>query len=121
MEELDNLTFEEVQEIIKDFPLEPEGNRIIITLNREVIEDELVLDNNMLAEEQFVIAVGPMAARWLSPGDKILLDLDKMIERKPLDYDQTQVNAQIRVDPIEIEGNHYTFTNDRCVKAKYRS
>lgn len=120
MEELENLSYEEVLEVIKNFPLVPEGNRIVVTLNREVNEDELILDNNTLDEEQYVIAVGPMAERNLQPGDRIILDLEKMVERVPLAHDQTQMSSQIKIDPIEIDGKHFTFTSDRCYKAKYK-
>jgi hypothetical protein len=120
MEEVMNLTAEQVAEIIKDFPLVPYGNRVIITLNREEVDGNLVLSNNTLDDEQYVIAVGPRAAHDTAPGDVVLLDLEKMTVRMPVEHDQYQTTSQIKVDPIEIDGVVYGFVNDNCFKAKYK-
>lgn len=119
-EEVVNLTQKEVLELVKTFPIEPFSNRVIITINRLAQDGNLVLSNNMLAEEQYIISVGAMAARECTPGMKVILDLEKMTVRTPLDHDQTQVNTQIKIDPIEIEGRQFAIVNDNCFKAKYK-
>lgn len=120
MGELRNYSKEEVLELIKTMPIEPMFNKVIITINRVEADGELVLTNDMLAEEQFVLAVGPMAARSVSPGDRVILDLEKMTVRAPLDYDQTQVSTQIKIDPIYVGETQFAIVNDNCFKAKYK-
>lgn len=119
MEEMMNLGEEEVKEIIKDFPLKPFGNRVIVTLNREEVDGNLVLSNNTLNDEQFVIAVGSRVMEC-EPGDVVILDLDKMTVPTQVAHDQYQSVPQIKVDPIEIDGVVYGFVNDNCFKAKYK-
>jgi hypothetical protein len=118
-EESVNLTHEEVLELIKEFPLQPMGNRVIITINKEEEDGNLVLSNNVLSEEQYVVAVGPMAERFVSPGDKVLLDLEKMMVRSPLSTDVEQMSTQIKIDPIEVEDLQFAIVNDNCFKARY--
>jgi hypothetical protein len=118
-EEIVNLSKAEVQELIKNFPLKPFGNRVIITINRLEEEGELITSNNMLAEEQYVIAVGPMAERFTTPGDRVILDLEKLTVKAPVDHDQYQLTSQIKIDPIEIDGLQFAIVNDNSFKAKY--
>lgn len=120
-EEAVNLSYEEVMELIKTFPLEPMSNKVIITINREEEEEGLMLSNNVLSEEQYVIAVGPMAARFVSPGDRVLLDLEKMTVRAPLSTDVEQMSTQIKIDPIVVEDLQFAIVNDNCFKAKYKT
>jgi hypothetical protein len=120
MGELKNVSKEEVLEIISTMPLEPVFNKVFITINTVEVDGELVLTNDTLSEDQYVLAVGPTAARTVSPGDKVVLDLEKMTVRTPLDHDQTQVNTQIKIDPIYINGRQFAIVNDNCFKAKYK-
>lgn len=120
MGELKNYSKEEVAEIIKTMPLEPMFNKVFTTMNTVEPDGELVLSNDMLAEEQYVVAVGAMAARSVEVGQMVVLDLEKMTVRAPLDYDQTQVDRQIKIDPIFIEGKQFAIVNDNCIKAKYK-
>lgn len=119
MEEIMNLGEAEVQELIKDFPIVPFGNRVIITLNREEVDHNLVLSNNMLAERQYVIAVGSRVSEC-KPGDVVLLDLEKMTVKAPSETDQFQLTSQIKMDPIDVDGIVFGFTNDNCFKGKVK-
>lgn len=118
-EEIVNLTEAEVNELAKDFKLKPFGNRVIITINRLESDGKLITSNNMLSEEQYVIAVGPLAERYTQPGDKVILDLEKLTVKAPVDHDQYQVTSQIKIEPIEIDGLQFAIVNDNCFKAKY--
>jgi hypothetical protein len=114
-----NYTQEEVTKIAENFKLKPFGNRVIITVNRVEEEGEVLTTNNIIAEEQYVVAVGPMAERFVAAGDKVILDLEKMTVRTPVDHDQFQVNTQIKIDPIEVDGMRFAMVNDNCFKAKF--
>jgi len=121
MGEQENITEEQLKKLIESFPIEPLANRIVVTINKEEVDTELVTTNNILSEYQYVVAVGPMAERHVSAGFKVCLDLEKMTVRTPLDHDQTQVNTQIKIDPVEVEGIRYAIINDSCIKYKFKS
>lgn len=107
MEEVKNLTQDEVLEMIKDFPVQPTRNKVIITVNVDEYEpDEINLTGDSFAEVQYVIAVGDYC-KDIEAGQKVLLDLRKMM---------TQGN-QIEIDPLEVNGRMYAFINDGMIKA----
>ncbi len=112
MEEIaNNLTQKEVLEIIKDFPLVPLRNRLIITVNVEESDDELDLVGAGLDESQFVIARGSHVFEEIKPGTKVQLDLDKMsIQMGPENY-------QIKIDPVKVNGKVYAYIYDTSIKA----
>ena len=109
MEEVRNITQEEVLEIIKDFPIQPTRNRVIITVNvDEEEDDEINLSGNSFCETQYVIASGNFNSDIL-PGQKVILDIKKMMP--------PNANGQIEIDPIEVNGRMYAFINDNVIKA----
>jgi|SRR5690606_25005516 len=109
MEEVKNLTQDDVLEIIKDFPLKPKRNRLIITVNSEKVEeDEVDLGTNTFCESQYVIAVGDFIQN-IEAGQKVLLDLKAMMSK--------EVMGQIEIDPIEVDGKMFAFIYDSVIKA----
>lgn len=115
MEENTQLSQEEVNEIIKDFPIEPRYNKVIVTLNIYE-EDGLVLEEEGISEVQYIVATGSRSE--YSPGDKVLLDLRKLMVKVPSPTDSTQVIQQIEVDPINVDDRVYAFVDESCIKAK---
>jgi len=118
MEERVNLSQDDVLDVIKDFPLEPSFSRVYITLNKLEADGDLVLSDNVLSDIQYVVAKGPMVT-WLDAGQKVIIDIDKMmvpIQQESTDSYQTVM--QVKIDPIEINGNIYTLIEDRLIKAK---
>ena len=110
MEEVKNITQEEVLEVIKNFPIEPTRNKVIITVNvDEVDPNNIDLSGNSFAQEQYVIAVGDYC-KGLKTGQKVLLDIRKM--------EVPNSGGQIEIDPIEVDGRIYAFINDGIIKAK---
>src|SRR5690554_3302894 len=104
MEEVKNITQDEVLEIIKDFPIEPTRNKVIITVNvDEVDPNNIDLSGNSFAEQQYVIATGAFSKEF-KPGQKVLLDIRKM--------EVPNSGGQIEIDPIEVDGRIYAFIND---------
>lgn len=118
MEEVSNLTQDEVLEIVKNFPLEPPRSKAIITVNIDDVEEEGIEDStSSLSDSQFVMAVGPNMT-WVQPGQKIMLDLRAMMQSKAAMHNQMEENGQIMIDPVEVNGRQYIFIDERVIKAK---
>lgn len=110
-----NLSQRDVNKIIKGFPLVPTFNGIIITLNMDVEEDGLTLSNDGLSETQYIIAKGE-GVRF-PVGQKVLIDLKKLIVNTPVGTDQHQDSSKIEIDPITVDDTVYALVNDRYIKA----
>lgn len=120
MKEQVNLTFENVIEIIQEFPLEPMFNKVIVTLNKGVIEGTLDLSENTITEEQFIIAKGPNVHN-LEVGQKVLLDLDRLMEKRTNPNNVYEEVGMLKFDPIIADGIIYAILEDRFIKAKFKN
>jgi hypothetical protein len=111
MEELAlNLTPEQIEEIVIDFPIIPSRGRVVITVNTDELDD-LDLNGAGLSEVQYVMATGSFAWDELKAGTKVLIDLDKMsVQTGPDEY-------QVKLDPIKIGDRVYAFIHDSFIKA----
>lgn len=107
-------------EIPEFFPWKPTFNKVVITLNKLEPDNKLVLSDNTMSEEQYVVASGWMAEQYVKPGDKVLLDLEKMITTKPNPHDTHEMISTIKVEPIEYEDVTYAIIEDRYIKAIWR-
>lgn len=115
-----NFSIEEVNAIIKEFPLELLGNRVLITVNSE-IATELTVADNTLAEEQYVIAVGPMAERFVKSGDTVILDMPKLMKKRQVPHDQTQVEEVLDLKPFQVGDHTFAEINDQQIRARYKN
>jgi len=115
MEEVANLTQEEVLELVKNFPISPLRNKVIITTNYEEIEEDgIKLTEAIFSPEQYVIAVGSYAKDYLTPGQKVSLDLEAMTVKVPNSNDAYQPQDKIMLKPVEVEGRFYgIITEDK--------
>lgn len=114
------LTRDEVLDIIQTFPLEPMFNRVYITLNREAEDGELVLSDNVLSEVQYVVS-GEVEWRdkKIQPGQKVIIDIEKMmVPVRQESRDSYETVMQVKIDPVEIDGNMFALIEDRFIKAK---
>ena len=119
MEEVKNLTQDDVLELIQDFPIEPMRNRVIITTNTiELEEDEVNLGGAAFHEEQYIMAVGSYTKDFLSPGQKVSLDLEAMTVRIPNDNDAYQPIQRIQLKPVEVDGRMYGVITDDKIEYK---
>lgn len=116
MEEIKNLDLEKVLEVIKDFPVKPRRGRLIITVNVEEADSELVLNNSQFAETQFVLAV-PGNITDINPGDRVLLDVEKMMVFEPVAEDSGERRGHIKLNPIEVNGVMYAIISESVVLA----
>lgn len=120
MEEVMNVSKEEVLEIIKNFPIEPMFNKVIVTLNKEEDIELSFKAETALDEVQYVIAGQIKYGNVeINPGDKVILDLKSM--QKPVRVETTNAYEtvyQIEVDPLFVDGKLFGVINDRSIKAK---
>jgi len=119
MEEIVNLTKEDITKLISNFPIKPHRNNIVITVNTEEPDGELVLTNGQFAESQFILAVGDYFGREsnIKPGVKILLDLEKMMVFEQAENDSHERVGRIKIKPIEIDGTMYAIITDGYILA----
>ena len=99
------------------FPVKPRFNKVIITLDKLEVDGDLILSENTLSEVQTVLAKGGSVLE-LEVGDKVIIDIEKMmVPVKSEDKNAYEVQMQIKVDPIEIDGVIYAIIDDRLIKA----
>ncbi len=111
---------EEVTELLKNFPEEPLFNKVIITANLETPDGGLILSDNVLSDIQYVLAKGG-SARDIELGQKVRIDLEKLMIRVPAPNNSHEFVTQIKVDAIEIDGIIYAIIEDRFIKSKIKT
>lgn len=112
-----NLSKEDVLELIKDFPIKPMFNKVLITLNTLDGNGIIVVDNNMLSDTQFVVAKGDIV-KTVNEGDRIIIDVKKLT--KPVSFErnnQVETAEVADIDAIEIGDMTFAFIEDRVIKA----
>ncbi len=116
MEEIANLTHEDVMEILKnDFPVQPLKHRAIITVNVNDAND-IMFEDNSFSESQYIMAVGDYFKN-VKPGTKVLLDIEKMMEFVEADENTHERRGHIKIKPIQVNGRMYAIITDRVIEA----
>lgn len=115
----ENMTQDDVLEVISEFPLEPIRNKVLITINTEQEEnaDGVVIKSNHMSEVQFVVATGP-GARDMEPGQKVVLDLNKLTEYVQVDDNTHEKIGTIQLRTIPVAGRMYALINDVVIDCK---
>lgn len=119
MEEVSNLSREEALDLISTFPIDPIGNRIIITLNVDEDEDEMGLTGSFVSPKQTVMAVGPYVRQILA-GDEINIDLDKFKIRTLSNTDSDERVTSLDFRTILVDDRVYCLTTDSTVEYIYK-
>ncbi len=115
----ENFTQDTVLDIITDFPIDPLRNKVVITLNKEEIDGDLVLSDNVMSEVQYVIA-GEVIYRdkVVKPGQKVLLDIKGMMKSVRREVNnQYEMVEQMELDPVQVNGQVFAIIDDRFIKA----
>lgn len=107
MQEVKNITQDEVLEMIKDFPVQPRRSRVVITVNVDEGDDIDLTGAGGFAENQYVLAVGSHVTD-IVPGQKVLIDVRKMLVPN---------TDQIEIDPINVGDKIFAFVNEGVIKA----
>lgn len=114
----ENITAYDALEISKEWLEQPMFGKVIITLNTENTLDGLDLSDNAMSQFQYIIAKGPNC-HSVEVGDKVRLDLDKMVE-KQINPNNTHENlSSIKLDPIEFNGKIFAIIEDRLIKTRF--
>jgi len=122
MEEQGNLTQDDILDLIggEGFKYEPVFNKVIITLNKEEIDGGLVLSDNVVSDEQYVVAIGD-TVRAFKAGQKVLVDVEKLMVTVPNTTDNVyESTKQLKLDFLEVDGMLFAIIEDRYIKAKVR-
>ena len=109
MEEVaENLTQDDVLEIMIDFPITPLTNKMIISVNAEEGED---LMSTGFDVTQFVIAVGSRVPKEIVPGCRVMLDLERMT------IPGENGMGSVQLKPVEVNGRVYAMIADSFIDA----
>lgn len=111
-----NVTEENLQTIIEECNFVPSSRKILVTLNEIQTENdlELVSESELTIDDwQYVIAGGKNAA--YQAGDRVYLDLAKLVKRVPNPVDRTSYIEKIDIQPFPWNGNMYTLLDDSVI------
>lgn len=119
-ERLENMTQDDVLDVIRTFPFEPLFGKVFITVNKLEEDGEIILSDNILSDVQYVVAG---EVQWkdtkVVPGQKVIIDIDRMtVNVKSEDTNAYEVITQVKIDPFEVDGVMYALIDERFIKAK---
>lgn len=117
MEEIKNLEFNEVLDLIENFPFKPLRNRLIISVNVTPKQNQFT-ETVDFDEYQYVIATGSHVD-IIKPGDRILLDLEKMSVKVASEENSYDYTVQIKIKPLIINNRTYAIITDTVVEGIY--
>jgi uncharacterized protein YueI len=114
-EKIKNLSEIEVRELITKFPIKPRNSFVYITMNKSSDNDEdVILEEEYITEEQFVIAVGDRV-HDIEPGMKVLLDPEKMTKYVQDPNDVTTKIPALNALPMEVNGYVVARVTDNII------
>ena len=120
MEKRSNFTKEEIIDLISVFDLEPNFNKVIVTLNTEEVDGNLVLSDNVIAERQFVIAKST-TSRFTEVTDEVLLDIEKMMIKEQDPNNPHEYITRVKLTPIDFNGHMFGIIDESVIKAKVKN
>jgi hypothetical protein len=116
MEEVSNLTQEDVNEIIQGFNLQPRMRDVIITVNTvQDEEDGIILSDNSFSDVQYVIATGSHVLD-LKPGQKVILNLESMMSKSFHSENTYENQTQIKIFPVVYRDRMFALVSDNVIK-----
>ena len=116
----ENVTAYDALEISKEWLEQPMFGKVIITLNTENSLDSLDLSDDAMSQFQYIIAKGPNC-NSVEVGDKVRLDLDKMVEKVINPNNSHENLSSIKLDPIEFDGKIFAIIEDRLIKTRFKN
>ena len=114
----ETITAYDALEISKEWLEQPMFNKVVITLNTENSLDSLDLSDNAMSQFQYIIAKGPNCHN-IDVGDKVRLDLDKMLSKTINPNNSHEDLYAIKLDPIEFDGKTFAIIEDRLIKTRF--
>ncbi len=116
MDEIKNVTLEEVLALKDTFPVKPRRNRAIITVNVAEADGELVLNNGSFAESQYIVACSDNITD-LEAGQKVLIDLEKMMIFEKAEENSDERVGMLKLHPVEVDGIIYALVSENVILA----
>ena len=120
METKSNFTKDEVIDLVTIFDLEPNFNKVIVTLNTEKLDGDLVLSDNVMSERQYVVAKST-TSRFVEVNDEVLLDIERMMIKEQDPNNPYEYITRIKVTPIEFQGYMFGIIDESFIKAKVKN
>ena len=116
MEEvMENITQDEVLELIGTFPLQPTRGKLIISVNTKDEDDAELGEEPGFDETQYVLATSPSPFDGVKPGCRVLLDLDRMsIKTK---NEEGDIVFSINIKPVKVGERLFAIINDSAIDA----
>jgi hypothetical protein len=114
----ENVTAYDALEISKEWLEQPMFNKVIITLNTENTLDSLDLSDNVISQFQYIIAKGSYCNN-VEVGDKVRLDLEKMMNKTINPNNSHEDFTSVKLDPIEFDGKIFAIIEDRLIKTRF--
>lgn len=114
----ENVTAYDALEISKEWLEQPMFNKVVITLNTENTLDGLDLSEIAMSQFQYIIAKGPNCHN-IEVGDKVRIDLEKMIVKSINPNNSHEDFTKIKLDPIEFDGKVFAIVEDRLIKTRF--
>ncbi len=114
----ENVTAYDALEISREWAEQPMFNKVVITLNTENTLDSLDLSDNAMSQFQYIIAKGPNCHN-IEIGDKVRLDLDKMLKKSINPNNSHEDIATIQLDPIDFQDRVFAIIEDRLIKTRF--
>ena len=116
MDEVKNVTLEDILAMGGEFPVKPRRGRLIVTVNMREDDGSLVLSDTKFDDSQYVLAVSDNITD-IKVGDKILLDVEKMMTFVQEDENSHERVGVLKLKPIEVDGIIYALIYDNVVEA----
>ena len=120
METKSNFTKDEVIDLVTIFDLEPNFNKVIVTLNTEEIDGNLVLSDNVITERQYVIAKST-TSRFVEVTYEVLLDIEKMMIKEQDPNNHHEYITRVKLTPIDFNGHMFGIIDESVIKAKVKN
>ena len=114
----ENVTAYDALEISKEWLEQPMFNKVVVTLNTENEFGSLNLSDDAMSQFQYIIAKGPNCHN-IEVGDKVRLDLDKMLKKSINPNNSHEDISTIQLDPIEFDGKIFAILEDRLIKTRF--
>lgn len=114
-----NLKGKDLQDVIKLCNLKPRRNHVLLTINKIEAESSFEIEESSsedVDQYQYVVAAGDGAEYQV--GDKVLIDLSRLVRTIPDDHDRTRVNYILDVTPVKVGDNDLTILSDNYILAK---
>ena len=91
----------------------PRGSRVITTLFNRPIDYDTIMTDDILDDEQYVIAIGQFVT-GLEVGDKVRIDLEKLVV--VMNDTNGERFEKLKVDPIMVGETTCGLLNESVIK-----